>query len=48
MTNILGDEMAGWQALASQPGVCLHLYGKAQARPGRKMGHYNRITPRQG
>ena len=28
------------------PGVHLHLYGKAEARPGRKMGHFTRIAPR--
>ena len=27
--------------LLFEPGVRLHLYGKAEARPGRKMGHYN-------
>ena len=29
--------------LASDPGVALHLYGKAEVKPGRKMGHFNRI-----
>ena len=47
MTNLLGDEINQWQALAAEPGVAVHVYGKAQARVGRKMGHYNRITPRQ-
>ncbi len=48
MTNLLGDEINQWPALAAQPGVGLHVYGKAEARVGRKMGHFNRITPRQG
>jgi 5-(carboxyamino)imidazole ribonucleotide synthase len=48
MTNLLGDDAGLWQALAGKPDVGLHLYGKAESRPGRKMGHFNRITPRQG
>lgn len=47
MTNLLGDEAHGWAALAAAPDVALHLYGKADARKGRKMGHFNRLTPRQ-
>jgi 5-(carboxyamino)imidazole ribonucleotide synthase len=47
MTNLLGDEANQWKTLAQQPGTALHLYGKQQARPGRKMGHINRIHPRQ-
>jgi 5-(carboxyamino)imidazole ribonucleotide synthase len=45
MVNILGDAWAAgepkWTVLEAQPGVRLHLYGKAEARPGRKMGHFN-------
>jgi 5-(carboxyamino)imidazole ribonucleotide synthase len=48
MTNLLGDEIGQWAALAGEPGVAVHIYGKAESRPGRKMGHFNRITPRQG
>ena len=47
MTNILGDEINRWQELAAEPRLRLHLYGKGQARQGRKMGHFNRVTPRQ-
>jgi 5-(carboxyamino)imidazole ribonucleotide synthase len=47
MTNLLGDEAHDWLKLAAEPGTCLHLYGKAEAREGRKMGHINRIHPRQ-
>ena len=47
MTNLLGDDAARWSELAAEPGAAVHLYGKAEARPGRKMGHVNRLTPRQ-
>ena len=47
MTNLLGDEVHDWQALAREPDTVLHLYGKREARPGRKMGHYTRLlSPR--
>jgi len=46
MTNLIGDEVDDWPRLAGKPGACLHLYGKAEARPGRKMGHVTRIKPR--
>lgn len=43
MVNILGDSWAGgtpaWERALAMPGVRLHLYGKAEPRPGRKMGH---------
>lgn len=42
MKNLIGDEVAQWPSLLAEPGAHLHLYGKAQARPGRKMGHVNR------
>lgn len=42
MTNLLGDQVDRWPALLAEPGAKLHLYGKAEARPGRKMGHVNR------
>ncbi len=47
MTNLLGDELSHWQVLAAQPDVGLHLYGKREIRAGRKMGHFNKIRPRQ-
>jgi 5-(carboxyamino)imidazole ribonucleotide synthase len=47
MTNLLGDDASQWLALAAEPGTALHLYGKTEARAGRKMGHVNRIHPRQ-
>jgi 5-(carboxyamino)imidazole ribonucleotide synthase len=45
MTNLLGDDVNPWQELAAEPGLALHLYGKAAVRAGRKMGHYNRLFP---
>jgi 5-(carboxyamino)imidazole ribonucleotide synthase len=45
MTNLLGDEVEQWTTLAGKPDARLHLYGKAEARPGRKMGHVNRVKP---
>lgn len=44
MVNLLGDvwqPVPDWEKLLQHPGVQLHLYGKAEARAGRKMGHYN-------
>jgi phosphoribosylaminoimidazole carboxylase, PurK protein len=43
MTNLLGDEVDQWRDLAGKPDRRLHLYGKAEARPGRKMAHVNRV-----
>ncbi|MFO0295233.1 MAG: 5-(carboxyamino)imidazole ribonucleotide synthase [Rhodospirillales bacterium] len=48
MKNLIGDEVHAWPTLAAEPGACLHLYGKGEARPGRKMGHVTRLTPRGG
>jgi 5-(carboxyamino)imidazole ribonucleotide synthase len=45
MTNLLGDEVEQWKSLSGKPDARLHLYGKAEARPGRKMGHVNRVKP---
>jgi 5-(carboxyamino)imidazole ribonucleotide synthase len=43
MLNLLGDEAGQWLALLSDPSNHLHLYGKGEARPGRKMGHVTRL-----
>jgi 5-(carboxyamino)imidazole ribonucleotide synthase len=43
MTNLIGGEAAQAPGMA---GAAVHLYGKAEARPGRKMGHVTRIAPR--
>ncbi len=47
MKNLIGDDADRWLDILSDPGAKLHLYGKAEARPGRKMGHVNRIMPRR-
>ena len=44
MTNLLGDAIDTWPTLAAEPDARLHLYGKTDARPGRKMAHVNRIS----
>jgi len=46
MTNLIGDDVNRWPELAATEGTCLHLYGKAEARAGRKMGHYTRVFPK--
>lgn len=46
MENLVGDDMLKVSALLAEPDVMLHLYGKAESRPGRKMGHFTRITRR--
>ena len=45
MTNLIGAEADAWAALAADPAARLHLYGKSETRPGRKMGHVNRLSP---
>jgi 5-(carboxyamino)imidazole ribonucleotide synthase len=47
MKNLLGDEIEGWREILAEPGAKLHLYGKSHARPGRKMGHVTRLTPKR-
>ena len=44
MENLIGADMDRVADLARAPGVSLHLYGKAEVKPGRKMGHINRIV----
>jgi 5-(carboxyamino)imidazole ribonucleotide synthase len=46
MKNLIGDDMEQWLEILSDPHAKLHLYGKAESRSGRKMGHVNRIHPR--
>jgi 5-(carboxyamino)imidazole ribonucleotide synthase len=46
MMNLLGDEIDRWPEILSDPAAKLHLYGKAEARPGRKMGHVTRLQPK--
>jgi 5-(carboxyamino)imidazole ribonucleotide synthase len=44
MDNLIGDEVNRWPELVAQPGLHVHIYGKGDARPGRKMGHVTRVT----
>jgi len=47
MKNLIGPEdMALWPRILATPGLIPHHYGKAEARPGRKMGHFNRLFPK--
>ena len=43
MVNLIGD---GGRRRPALRDARVHLYGKAEARPGRKMGHVTRIAPR--
>ncbi|MFW8594515.1 5-(carboxyamino)imidazole ribonucleotide synthase [Cribrihabitans neustonicus] len=43
MENLIGSDMERVPELARERDCALHLYGKAEAKPGRKMGHVNRI-----
>jgi 5-(carboxyamino)imidazole ribonucleotide synthase len=45
MKNLLGDEVENWREALADPCAKLHLYGKGEARPGRKMGHVTRLVP---
>jgi 5-(carboxyamino)imidazole ribonucleotide synthase len=47
MENLIGDEVETLPG-ALAPGSRPQLYGKAEARPGRKMGHINRVQPANG
>jgi len=51
MTNLIGDEILGYEQWLSVPGATVHLYGKGAPRAGRKMGHVTQIgrgSPKQG
>ncbi|MDF3607401.1 5-(carboxyamino)imidazole ribonucleotide synthase [Paracoccus sp. DMF-8] len=43
MQNLIGDDIDRFPELLAQPRTQIHLYGKGDARPGRKMGHVNRV-----
>ena len=45
MTNLIGDEIKGYEQWLTVPGATVHLYGKGPPRPGRKMGHVTQVTP---
>ncbi|MBX6321778.1 MAG: 5-(carboxyamino)imidazole ribonucleotide synthase [Rhodospirillaceae bacterium] len=46
MRNLIGEAAQDWLAILADPGAKLHLYGKTEMRPGRKMGHVTRLAPR--
>ncbi|MCJ7420988.1 5-(carboxyamino)imidazole ribonucleotide synthase [Sphingomicrobium astaxanthinifaciens] len=43
MDNLIGSDVERWEELLAEPGAHLHVYGKKEARPGRKMGHVTRL-----
>jgi 5-(carboxyamino)imidazole ribonucleotide synthase len=43
MLNLIGEDANAWPALAADPTARLHLYGKRDARSGRKMGHVTKL-----
>ncbi|MDB5545026.1 MAG: 5-(carboxyamino)imidazole ribonucleotide synthase [Hyphomicrobiales bacterium] len=45
MRNLIGAQGNDWERLLGEPGLCLHLYGKHEARTGRKMGHWTKVLP---
>lgn len=46
MRNLIGAEAEDWLDYLNDPLAHLHLYGKSEARPGRKMGHVTWLRPR--
>lgn len=46
MQNLIGDDIDAVGDWSRQSDVLIHLYGKTEARPGRKMGHVTRLTGR--
>jgi len=46
MTNLIGGDVNKWRDLAKEDGSAVHIYGKAEARAGRKMGHVTRLFPK--
>ena len=45
MKNLIGSEVEKWRDALNDPLAKLHLYGKAEPQPGRKMGHVTRLIP---
>ncbi|MFP3383617.1 5-(carboxyamino)imidazole ribonucleotide synthase [Tritonibacter sp. SIMBA_163] len=48
MENLIGEDVERIADLARDPDCALHLYGKAEVKPGRKMGHFNRVNHTEG
>jgi 5-(carboxyamino)imidazole ribonucleotide synthase len=47
MRNLIGGDVEKWRETLNDPSLKLHLYGKLDAPPGRKMGHVTRLIPRR-
>jgi 5-(carboxyamino)imidazole ribonucleotide synthase len=47
MINLIGNDILGWEKIAAEPGAFFHHYGKKETRPGRKMGHVNRLLAKR-
>ena len=47
MKNLIGTDVEKWREIVAEPAAKLHLYGKTEARPGRKMGHVTRLVARR-
>ena len=45
MTNLIGHEVEDYARWLTVPGAAVHLYGKGETRPGRKMGHVTQVGP---
>jgi 5-(carboxyamino)imidazole ribonucleotide synthase len=43
MMNLIGHEVDDYRRWLTVPGAAVHLYGKREVRPGRKMGHVTRV-----
>ena len=43
MENLIGADAERWAGILADPAAHLHLYGKGEPRPGRKMGHVTRL-----
>ena len=43
MENLIGPDVERWPELVAERGAHVHIYGKGEARPGRKMGHVTRV-----
>jgi 5-(carboxyamino)imidazole ribonucleotide synthase len=44
MENLIGEEVNRWPELVAERGAHVHIYGKGEARRGRKMGHVTRVV----
>ncbi len=47
MKNLIGADVEKWREIIGDPAAKLHLYGKSEARPDRKMGHVTRLMARR-